>query len=107
DRRAFISKYVSPRVFNVLELTLAQTIIDAQKSTGAVSNRPAAAISPEQGMVDRLNALMRQNRVEAAYKEFKREEPSLKKYMGKNDFKQLKKMVEDAYELRTGIKQKK
>jgi hypothetical protein len=107
DRRAFISKYISPRVFNVLELTLAQTIIDAKKSTGAVSAQKSAPTSPIQGTIDRLDALMRQNRVEAAYKEFKRDELSIKNYLPKNEFKQFKKMIEDAYELRTGIKQKK
>jgi outer membrane biosynthesis protein TonB len=107
DRRPFISKYISPQVFNVLELTLAQTIIDAQKGTSAALSRPASPSSPEEQIIKRIDGFMRQNKVEAAYREFSREEQTLKKYMPKKDFKLLKNMVEDAYKLRTGADVKK
>jgi hypothetical protein len=108
DQRAFIGKHVSPQVFNVLELTLAQTVIDAQNKSGAAAqNHASASSTPENRTVDRLDALMRQNKVEAAYREFTREELTLKNSMSKKEFKLLKDMIEDAYELRTGNKVKK
>jgi hypothetical protein len=107
DQRPFISKYISPQVFNVLELTLAQSMIDAQKGGAVVAVRVSAPQTPEQTTIDRLDALMRQNKVEAAYREFTREEQSLKLYMSKKEFKLLKNMIEESYSLRTGIKPKK
>ena len=53
DRRAFISKHVSPQVFNVLELTLAQTIIDAQKGNAVSQTRPATSNAPEEQTIRR------------------------------------------------------
>jgi hypothetical protein len=108
DQRAFISKHVSPQVFNVLELTLAQTVIDAQKKGETTAHvRTTAHSSPEEQTIKRLDGLMRQNKVEAAYREFTRDEPMLKSYLSKKEFKLLKNMIEDAYELRTGKKIKK
>ncbi|MBN2038371.1 MAG: hypothetical protein JW768_16645 [Chitinispirillaceae bacterium] len=102
-KRAFLGKHISPQVFNVLELTLAQTIIDAKKGKSGLSRMPSSPASPEQTSIDRIEALMRQNRVEAAYREFTRSEESLKNYMKKKDFKLFKDMIESAYELRTGV----
>jgi hypothetical protein len=102
NQREFISKYLSPQVFNVLELTLAQTIIDAQNEAAAAS-RPTSPSTPEEQITKKIDGLLRQNKVEAAYKEFSREESTLKKSMPKIDFKLLKDMVEEAYKLRTGI----
>jgi hypothetical protein len=107
ERRAFISKHLSPQVFNVLELTLAQTIIDAQKGTAAAVSRPASPTSPEDQIIKRIDGLMRQNKVEAAYREFTRDELTLKNSMSKKEFKLLRDMIIDAYELRTGTKVKK
>jgi hypothetical protein len=103
DQREFISKYISPQVFNVLELTLAQTIIDAQTGSAATAGRPTSPVTPEEQIVKRIDGFMRQNKVEAAYREFSREEVTLKKSMSKKDFKLLKDMVVEAYKLRTGI----
>jgi hypothetical protein len=107
ERRAFISKNISPQVFNVLELTLAQTIIDTKKETSAAISRPASPLSHEEQIIKRIDGFMRQNKVEAAYREFSKEELTLKKYLSKKEFKLLKDMIENAYELRTGKKIKK
>jgi hypothetical protein len=107
ERRVFISKHLSPQVFNVLELTLAQTIIDAQNGTAAAVSRPASPTSPEEQIIKRIDGLMRQNKVEAAYREFTRDELTLKNSMSKKEFKLLRDMIIDAYELRTGTKVKK
>ena len=110
EKREFLAKHISTKVFNVLEMTLAQNAIDAQKAAnaaGAASAQAARPRTPEQDIIDRIEGLSRDNKVEAAYNEFKRSEPRLKDYMAKKEFKQLKDMVERSYKLRHGEAKKK
>jgi hypothetical protein len=109
NERAFLAKYVDPQAFNALEMTVAQAAIespgadsDAAASQSAAPVAAAKPVPPEQGYIDRINALERDNRVEAAYKEFKRVESRLQQFMPSKEFKLLKDMVENSYKLRTG-----
>ena len=99
--REFIAKYVDPQAFNVLELTVVQSAIDQQAPAAAPTAQPSMKpIAPEQGYIDHINALTRDNRVEAAYAEFKRVEPRLNRFMTKKEFTLLKDMIENAYKVR-------
>ncbi len=107
QNRSFIAPNVDPQVFTMLEQTIMLCVIESQphdslKSAGNTKeinddNRP---IAPEQEHLDRINGFLRDNKVDAAYAEFKRAEKQLKKFMVKNEFKQLKKMLERAYATR-------
>jgi hypothetical protein len=99
--RAFIAQFVDAQVFNVLEQTIAQSAISSQPETAVASPaKPAAAVAPEQEEIDKINNLMRDNKIESAYAELKRTESSLKHFMTRQDFKLLKNEVESAYKIR-------
>jgi hypothetical protein len=104
QNRAFIAKYVEAQVFNVLEQTVMQSVMDSTctSSSGSVAGtqKNEKRISPEQEHYNRINNYMRDNNVDAAYAEFKRSEKQLKKFMTKNEFRQLKNMVVNSYKMR-------
>jgi hypothetical protein len=107
QNRIFIAQYVDAQVFTILEQTIVQTVselqtqnasnaIQASQSHSALSPAP----SPEQEYLNRINGFLRDNDVDAAYSELKRSEKQLKKIMTKDEFKQFKKMIENAYKTR-------
>jgi hypothetical protein len=104
QNRAFIARYVEAQVFNVLEQTVVQSVMDSTctSSSGSVAGtqKNEKKISPEQEHYNRINNYMRDNNVDAAYAEFKRSEKQLKKSMTKDEFKQLKNMVVNSYKMR-------
>ena len=109
QNRKFIAQYVDAQVFNVLEQTVVQGAIQEQSQSGAdtqpqSSSVRAKPIVPEQESIDIINSYMRDNRIEAAYVEFKKSEKMLKKFMTSEDFKQLKNMVESSYKIRKQAK---
>jgi hypothetical protein len=105
ENRKFIAQYVDVQVFNTLEQSIAQAVMEAQPKAGAAvaTNASPQAEKPasrEAEYIERINSFMRDNKVEAAYAEFKRVEGPLRHYMTGEDFKQLKGMVENAYKIR-------
>ena len=105
--RAFIGQFVEAQVFTVLEQTVMQSVIQEQPAAATGAGGSAASSSaakktnsPEQECYNRINGYLRDNKVDAAYREFKRGEKLLKASMTKSDFKQLKNMVENAHKLR-------
>jgi hypothetical protein len=54
----------------------------------------------EEECLNRITGLIRENKIETAYSEFKRNEKRLKKFMAKNEFKQYKEMIENSYKAR-------
>jgi hypothetical protein len=101
--RSFIAQYVDAQVFNVLEQTIAQSVMlapaqSAMEPSGQ-KDQPKAML-PEQEIIDKINSFMRDNKIEAAYGELKRTEKSLRRFMTREDFRQLKEMVENAYKIR-------
>ena len=104
--RKFIAQYVDVQVFNTLEAAIMQTAMDMQAAPGSgvsASDSASAVAHPEskeQESIVRINGLIRDNKIDAAYAEFKRAERSLKRYMASTDFKQMKSMVENAYKVR-------
>jgi len=99
--RAFIAQFVDAQVFNVLEQTISQSVSATPETASAPAAKPAVRV-PEQEEIDKINNLMRDNKIEAAYAELKRTESSLKHFMTREDFKQLKNMVESSYKIRKG-----
>jgi hypothetical protein len=102
EDRAFIAQFVDAQVFNVLEQTIAQSVAASPPQTESAP--AAAASSPEQQKLDKINSLMRDNKIEAAYAELKRSESTLRHFMTREDFRQLKEMVENAYKIRKAAK---
>ena len=111
--RGFIAQYVDAQVFTILEQTIMQSVIELNslnslKRVGAENGRSVSAshvkIPVEQQHLNRINGFLRDNKVEAAYAEFKRREKQLKKIMTKSEFKQFKKMIENAYKTRNSKK---
>jgi len=102
QNRVFIARYVEAQVFNVLEQTVMQSVMDSTCTSGSVTGiqKNEKRISPEQEHYNRINNYMRDNNVDAAYAEFKRSEKQLKKSMTKNEFNQLKNMVVNSYKMR-------
>jgi hypothetical protein len=105
ENRKFIAQYVDVQVYNTLEQSIAQASIEVQPKPGSaaanrVSPQAEKPASREAESIERINSFMRDNKVEAAYAEFKRMEGSLRHYMTGEDFKQLKAMVENAYKIR-------
>ena len=105
ENRKFIAQYVDVQVFNTLEQSIAQAAMEAQPKAGtAVANNASPQAekpaSREDEYIERINGFIRDNKVEAAYAEFKRVEGQLRHYMTGSDFKQLKGMVENAYKIR-------
>jgi hypothetical protein len=105
--RKFIGENVDVQVFNTLEQAIMQLAVEmasspASQQVGASPSAQQTAVSEskEQEAIDRINGLIRDNRVEAAYAEFKRMERPLRKYMPAKDFKLMKDMVENAYKVR-------
>lgn len=100
--RNFIAQFVDAQVFNVLEQTIAQAAISSQPETAvsASPSKPPVAVLPEQESIDKINSFMRDNNIEAAYAELKRTERSLRHFMARKDFNQLKDMVERSYKIR-------
>jgi hypothetical protein len=105
-QRVFIAQFVDAQVFNVLEQTIFQSTVEAQAKPGAqaVSAVDTSRAKPqrphEEDLLDHINGLVRDNKIEAAYSEFKRVEKPLKNYMQRQEFKQLKAMIENAYRIR-------
>lgn len=100
--RKFIGENVDAQVFNTLEQAIMQLAVESQSKGGAQA-APAPSAQPEskdQEEIDRINGYVRDNKINAAYSEFKRVERQLKHYMPATDFKQLKSMVENAYKVR-------
>jgi hypothetical protein len=101
--RSFIAQYVDAQVFNVLEQTIAQSVMQAPAQSAmepsGQKDQPKAML-PEQEIIDKINSFMRDNKIEAAYSELKRTEKSLRRFMTREDFRQLKNMVENAYKIR-------
>ena len=101
QQRTFFSQYVDAEVFNVLEQSIMQSIMESQsasaKVSGAAQPDSGKKVSPDQERVNRINGLIRENKIEAAYAEFKRSEKQLKNAMPKDDFKLLKTEVENSY----------
>ena len=58
------------------------------------------ASPPEQQEIDKINSFLQHNQIESAYAEFKRTQSSLRHFMKKEEFKQLKNEVESAYKIR-------
>jgi hypothetical protein len=106
QNRAFIAQNLEHQVFNVLEQTVMQSVVEEQADTLNVSPGSFAPetsvkkVSPQQDHYNRINNYLRDNNVDAAYAEFKRSEKQLKDAMTKSEFKQLKNMVENAYKIR-------
>ncbi len=108
QNRGFIARHVDARVFTLLEQTIMQIVLEAKssdslKNAGIASEgvrRGEGQITVEQERLNKINGFIRDNKVEAAYAEFKRSEKQLKRYMDKNEFKQFKKMVENSYKTR-------
>ena len=105
--RAVIGQFVEAQVFTVLEQTVMQSVIQEQPAAATGAGGSAASSSaakkinsPEQECYNRINGYLRDNKVDAAYREFKRGEKLLKASMTKSEFKQLKDMVENAHKLR-------
>jgi hypothetical protein len=98
--RSFIAQYVDAQVFNVLEQTIAQSVAATPETATPSPVKPAAARVPEQEEIDKINSFMQDNKIEAAYGEFKRTQSSLRHFMTHEDFRQLKEMVENAYKIR-------
>jgi hypothetical protein len=110
ESRQFIAQYVDVQVFNILERNLIQNVMEAQPidspktkgnlvSDASLSSRGNTS-SPQQERLDRIDGFLRDNKIDAAYSEFKRNENQLKNFMPKNEFKQYKRMIEDAYKTR-------
>jgi hypothetical protein len=110
QNRGFIATHVDPQVFTILEQTIMQSVMESKSMDSSkhseIANKDNAPFhgqsetAPEQEHLIRINGFIRDNKVEAAYAEFKRSEKKLKKYMSKDEFKQFKKMVENAYKTR-------
>ena len=106
QNRAYIGKYVEAQVFTILEQTVLQSVMEVSPVAAAAadSQAPAASspkkITAEQECYNKINGYLRDNKVDAAYSEFKRGEKQLRNVMTKAEFKQLKKMVENAYKTR-------
>jgi hypothetical protein len=107
SERKFIGENVDVQVFNTLEQAIMKLAVEMasnpasqQVEASQSSQQTAVSESKEQEAIDRINGLIRDNRVEAAYSEFKRMERPLRKYMPAKDFKQMKDMVENAYKVR-------
>jgi hypothetical protein len=106
--RDFIAQYVDAQVFTILEQNIMQTVIDSQsKDSGnnlqageKRSDIDNGELSSEKEHFNRINGFLRDNKIEAAYVEFNRSEKQLKKVMEKSEFKQFKKMIENAYKTR-------
>lgn len=99
QRRDFIAQFVDVEVFNVLEQSIMQSVMESQPPATSAPAPDAVRkkISPDQERIDRVNGLLRDNKIEAAYAEFKRSEKQLKIAMPKDDFKLLKTEVESSY----------
>ena len=102
--REFIGKYVEVQVFNVLEQSIMQMVMETPVETTKDSSAPKGLMpdpekkaSPDQQRIDLINGLIRDNKIETAYIEFKKSEKQLKTVMPKEDFRQLKSMVENSY----------
>jgi hypothetical protein len=102
--REFIGKYVEVQVFNVLEQSIMQMVMETPVETTKDSSAakglmpdPEKKASPDQQRIDLINGLIRDNKIETAYIEFKKSEKQLKTVMPKEDFRQLKAMVENSY----------
>ena len=102
--REFIGKYVEVQVFNVLEQSIMQMVMETPVETTKDSSAakglaldPEKKASPDQERIDLINGLIRDNKIETAYNEFKKSEKQLKTVMPKEDFRQLKSMVENSY----------
>jgi hypothetical protein len=102
--REFIGKYVEVQVFNVLEQSIMQMVMETPVETTKDSSAakglapdPEKKASPDQQRIDLINGLIRDNKIETAYIEFKKSEKQLKTVMPKEDFRQLKSMVENSY----------
>jgi hypothetical protein len=107
QERKFIAQFVDIQVFNTLEQAILQVAVETQPKPGSRAapaedtvQNPNKAQSKEQEAIDLINGFIQDNKVEAAYAEFRRVEKSLKHYMPANDFKQMKSMVENAYKVR-------
>ena len=93
------------RCFNVLEQSIMQSIMESQSASAKNAQGVSSAaqpdsgkkVSPDQERINRINGLIRDNKIEAAYAEFKRSEKQLKNAMPKDDFKLLKTEVENSY----------
>jgi hypothetical protein len=99
QRRDFIAQYIDVEVFNVLEQSIMQSVMESQPPATSAPAPDAVRkkVSPDQEHIDRINGLLRDNKIEAAYAEFKRSEKQLKIAMPKDDFKLLKTEVESSY----------
>jgi hypothetical protein len=108
--RDVIARHVDAQVFTLLERNVMQSVMESRTADPAQSSEPEKSgkrqntINPEipsaQEHLNRIEGFFRDNKVEAAYAEFKRCEKELKKLMAKSEFKQYKKMIENAYETR-------
>ena len=76
-----------------------QSVMESQPpaTSAPVPDAVRKKVSPDQEHIDRINGLLRDNKIEAAYAEFKRSEKQLKIAMPKDDFKLLKTEVESSY----------
>ena len=98
--RSFIAQYVDAQVFNVLEQTIAQSAAATQPEVASAPPTKPEAVSPQQEEIDKINSFLQHNQIESAYAEFKRTQSSLRHFMKKEEFKQLKDEVESAYKIR-------
>jgi hypothetical protein len=93
EHRVFIAQNVSPTVFNMLELTVAQSA----SSQGGAAQPVQGYSSREDQYIERIKGYIRQNKAEAAYAHFKQVRRHLKKYMDKPEFEALEDMVKNAH----------
>ncbi len=92
---------LEPEEYNALEHAIVVKAIQELTEPVPPSKRNAeTAKSPLRQSLDKIYSLVRNDKIDVAYKEFKFTENSLADFLSKAEFRQLKFLVEEAYRLR-------
>jgi hypothetical protein len=97
----FLLSTIEPEEYSALEQAIvSMAILELTEPLPANRRNRQTALSPERQSLDKINAFVSDDKIKAAYTEFKFTEKSLSRFMDKSDFKRLKSLVEDAYRIR-------
>jgi len=110
--RQDIASSTSPEIYSTLEMTVMEAYYEAQRQkqagqtqyTGAPTYetyepKPTQTEQSARYQAARIEGLLRQNKVKAAYDTFKRVKADLRKYLDRDTYKRLEEKVETAYKI--------
>lgn len=98
QNQGFLVSAMDPDAYAVLDHTVAcGAIMALTEPLGAGKRNRQTASSPQRQALDQIYDLMKADKIEAAYAQFKFAEGSLPGFMAKGDFNLLKALMESAY----------